>query len=132
MINIETFNGLMKIFSLTDKNGYLPEHNCRVCGSVLLKEERYLGIYTGLCYKCEKRKPFVEKECENGAYWISYPPHCPSWRRDRERFVAYWDCMECGGKGRIMIKRAFGLGGSYPKQCRACWNRYLEMDSNCF
>jgi len=110
-------------------DGMYPKHSCKKCGKPLNADgnhpaELYTGTYTGLCYGCEKSSAYVVKEYRDGAKRISYPPHCPSWRRNREEFVAYDDCPDCGGKGRKMISRTFGVGGSYPINCEKCADRY--------
>ena len=107
-----------------------PKHNCIKCGKPLNADgnhpaELYAGTYTGLCYGCEKSSSYVVKEYRDGAKRISYPPHCPSWRRDREEFIAYDGCPFCKGTGRFM-KYSHGTFGSYPVHCDRCFDRYYN------
>ena len=75
----------------------------------------------------ENSGPFVVAYLGNGFKRWSFPPHCPSWRRDREEFVGQEGCTLCGGKGRKMIYRPYGQGGPYPENCKTCWPKYLEI-----
>jgi hypothetical protein len=56
-----------------------------------------------------------------GVKLMSHPPHCPSWRRDRE---AYWWNIHCTNKachhGLVWISRRDSEGGSYTVQCEQC------------
>ena len=113
-----------------DDQGMYPQHDCKACGKPLNADgghpaELYAGTYTGLCYECEKKGAYEEKELPSGAKMMSHPPHCPSWRRDRERFYWFPDCanQRCD-KGREMVSRSLSLGGSYPVQCPACMRRH--------
>lgn len=107
-------------------DGFLHGVKCSNCDKVLGQNpaENYAGTYTGLCYTCERADVFVAKAEPDGAQHLSYPPHCPAWRRDREMFKAYTDCQECNGKGRQVISRTDAQGGSYPIQCESCSKRY--------
>ncbi len=108
----------------------LPQHNCKRCGRPLNADgghpaELYAGTYTGLCYACEREGPRVVKAYgADGAQRISYPPSCPSWRRDREEYIAYPDCRECKGTGRIYVDRPWRSGGGYYKSCDRCLGRF--------
>lgn len=116
---------------MTAWNGFPPEGltlYCRRCGTALSGDggnrpaETYAGTYTGLCYACQRVGAFpLRTEALDGAVWWEWPPHCPSWRRDRQTFVGYPDCTECGGRGRELVSRA--VGGSYPRNCRGCMDR---------
>ena len=115
--------------SLMDDRGFLPKHNCKSCKGPLdttgdRPAELYLGTYTGLCNKCTMAGSFVVKEYRDGALKISYAPHCPSWRRDREEYIAYSDCEICRGTGRLYVSRSMSQGGSYYRYCSQCLNRY--------
>lgn len=114
-------------------NGFLPEHNCKRCGKPLHGQgtgypaELYAGTYTGLCYPCTNSGAYVEKTYPlDGAILLNYPPHCPSWRRDRETYIAYHDCPDCKGKGMWIVSRHPGQGGSYPRYCLKCHNRFYS------
>lgn len=121
-----------------DKYGFYDYGSkCQVCGAVLggtkyedasydRPAELYAGTYTGLCYKCQNSDAYVVKTEWDGAQTISYPPHCPSWRRDRETYTAYADCQECQGQGRHYISRSFAEGGSYYRYCPTCLDRYCN------
>ena len=120
-----------KICSLMDDRGFLPPHNCKICGEPLdtsgdRPAELYLGTYTGLCNKCTMSGPFVVKEYRDGARQISYAPHCPSHRRDREKYISYADCEVCKGTGRLYVSRGFASGGSYYRYCKECLDRYCN------
>lgn len=89
------------------ETGHFPADWCCVgCGKQLNADgnhpaETYAGTYNGLCYPCTSKGPFIvgQRVIDSGVVW-SYPPHCPSWRRDRESKVFYWDCPTCGGYGK--------------------------------
>jgi len=102
---------------------------CKRCGKVMGGDgdrpaEIYLGTFTGLCYDCEKRgAQRIDAEFDGAEHW-EHAPHCPSWRRDRERYIGYPGCVDCKGRGRIMVSRPFPQGGPYAIQCKACSTRY--------
>lgn len=117
-----------------NKRGFYPDHDCKVCGNPLggkkhgpdtydRPAELYAGTYTGICYTCQNRGPYVEYVLFDGLQRVSYPPHCPSWRRDRESYDAYPDCPDCGGRGRFYVSRSFPRGGPYYRFCRTCSDR---------
>ena len=110
-------------------DGMYHQHNCKQCGKPLNADgghpaELYAGTYTGLCYHCQNEGPYVVKAYCDGAQRISCPPHCPSWRRDREEYTAYPDCPDCHGTGRHYVSRADGKGGSYYRHCECCFERF--------
>jgi hypothetical protein len=111
-------------------NGMLPRHNCKQCGKPLNADgghpaELYAGTYTGLCYTCEKSgERLIFADTLDGAQTWEFPPHCPAWRRSRERFIGYSDCKQCGGKGRLWSYQSDSLGGNYTIQCADCAARY--------
>lgn len=123
-----------------DAQGFYPYGlQCQDCGALLggrraesvpgfpsydRPAELYAGTFTGLCYACEKGGPRLLRRDWDGALHISYPPHCPAWRRDREVEIAYADCPECKGSGRHYVSRADSEGGSYYRYCRTCLDRY--------
>ena len=126
-----------------DKDGFLAgagydcagaesPYKCQVCQKPLSSAngprpaETYLGTLTGICYQCQNGPAYIERTEYDGAQCWSYPPHCPAWRRDRERFVGYADCPDCKGKPRIMISRCNSQGGLYPKCCPTCSDRYFN------
>lgn len=113
-----------------DNCGMLPAHNCKQCDKPLNADgyhpaELYAGTYTGLCYKCQNSDVrLIYTAPLDGCQSWEFPPHCPSWRRDRERFLAYPACEKCEGKGRLWVGRSDAQGGSYSQQCPDCSARY--------
>jgi hypothetical protein len=102
--------------------------DCVRCGKRLNGDgnhpaEIHAGTFTGLCYGCTAAGPYIEKVAVlDGARKVSWPPFCPSWRRDREGHIAYPGCGGCNGQGiipgtRVMLDRP----GDY---CPACTRRY--------
>jgi len=120
-----------------DENGMLPEGlRCKQCGKVLDEggmrpAERYAGTYTGLCDACTRAPAFViEEDPTDGARRWSYPPQCPSWRREREEVVAYADCPTCKGTGRVR-ETVYGWRGHWDSimtQCDDCSKRYWNAE----
>lgn len=121
----------------TNKDGFLVDENgnppkCESCGQALRGEgsgwdfESYAGTYTGMCYSCTNKGPFVVKDFGEGLKLWSFPPHCPSWRRNRETYFGVEGCSKCGGQGRIMVHQSFSLGGCYPKYCTDCMDVYVN------
>ncbi len=106
--------------------------NCVSCNSCLSgpdgprPAETYGGTYTGLCYACERGPRMIVGRWACGAVKWSYPPSCPSWRRDREEYVGYSDCKKCNGDGCKWISRSDGDGGSYRAYCSDCSKRWHE------
>lgn len=107
---------------------YPSTWTCRGCGCPLNADgfhpaELYAGTYTGLCYDCERKPFFVASTYAlDGAMRVSYPPSRPSWRRDREEFVAYADCETCGGGGIGSVDSL--RGSTYRHYCAACHDRF--------
>jgi hypothetical protein len=84
--------------------------------------EIYAGTYNGLCYPCTSAGPFIVCISElDGAQDVSWPPHCPSWRRSRETFFGYPDCETCKGAGAT---RGYGHHTPVWKRCESCSSRY--------
>lgn len=110
-------------------DGFIPGATCKRCGVRLQGRgegrpaESYAGTYNGLCYPCTSRPGEVIGVFSDGAVLIEYPPHLPSWRRDRETFFAFQDCPACHGHGRTWEHSSGPFGGSFPAQCRACTDR---------
>lgn len=97
------------------------------CGQPLRVDhgETHAGRFNGLCERCTKSGPYLEAVAVlDGCQRLSYPPHLPSWRRDREHFRGYEDCAECGGRGIARERGRDITGGPYPVRCKACSNRY--------
>lgn len=115
-----------------DARGFLPPQPCRNCGVALQGEgsgrpaELYAGTFTTLCYTCERLPAIHVATYSCGAKLWSHPPHCPSWRRDREEFRGYEGCQVCRGFGSVMVPRHNAQGGSYPENCQACWDRWIK------
>ncbi len=110
-----------------DSHGQIKaELHCHSCGVKLggrIPAETYAGTYNGLCYSCSGAPEFVtHQEALDGAWWWSYPPHCPSWRRDRESFVAYSGCETCGGRG-VVGGHSWNRG---YERCTTCGDRYYR------
>jgi hypothetical protein len=124
---------LKEVYSQMDSSGHFPVHPCHGCGTPLCgwdgprPAETYAGTYTGLCYSCERAGPHVVEELPDGTQRISYPPHCPSWRRAREEFWARPGCEECDGTGRLRVWRQDSEGGSYYRFCATCIRRVSDV-----
>jgi hypothetical protein len=108
---------------------YPADWTCKACGKVLNADgghpaELYAGTYTGLCYGCERGGPYVvpDSELPDGARRVSWPPACPSWRRDRTEHWAYPDCEDCKGQGARM---RYGRNGQWTEGCRSCLTRVM-------
>lgn len=116
---------------LWDDRGMYPQHPCTGCGRPLNADggrpaELYAGTYTGLCYACERKGPFVVATFEDGCQLVSHPPHCPAWRRDREMYHWYEGCDQCQ-QGRVWVSRAFSEGGPYTRSCPVCAPRHYAF-----
>lgn len=113
-----------------NREGMLEELKCKECNSELGKvnpAEAYAGTYTGLCYNCERAPVRVlTVYTYDNAKRLSYPPTSPSWRRDRKVYIAYEDCKQCLGLGRIRVYQSFARGGPYYKYCTRCYTRYYN------
>lgn len=115
-----------------NREGFYPQHNCKQCGKPLNADgyhpaELYAGTYTGLCYRCElSEERLLQVNPLDGAQHWEFPPHCPSWRRTRERFTGYLGCDLCKGRGRLWVGRSDAQGGSYSKQCETCSARFFN------
>ncbi len=114
-----------------DDQGMYPQHPCKGCGKPLNTDgghpaELYAGTYTGLCYACERKGPFVVATFEDSCRLVSHPPHCPSWRRDREEYCWYENCDQCQ-QGRVTVSRSNSAGGSYTQSCPACAPRHYAF-----
>ena len=126
MTSIHPLSGVM------DSHGMLPQDDffCLGCGKTLNADgghpaELYAGTWNGLCYGCTKRGPFVAKVCRlDGAREVSWPPHSPSWRREREKHIAYEDCATCDGLG--IEKPAWRSPEHAGQYCRPCSARCYE------
>lgn len=128
---------LRKAFKDMDPvTGHFPSWPCQGCGKELDGEygpnpaETYAGTFNGLCYTCTGKSPFVVSIAElDNARLVSWPPHLPSWRRDRETFYGYEDCQHCEGLG---AKRAYrprssvSGGGPLWERCSSCGPRYWD------
>jgi len=113
-------------------DGFPPEGvklKCDRCGVELSGRdgdrpaESYLGTYTGLCYTCQNAGPYVVETFFDGAKRLSYPPSCPSWRRDRELYTAYGDCPTCKGSGTQWWT---SYPSGYRSYCEACFKRFIN------
>ena len=128
----ESYGAALKTAGM-DRHGMLPaDIRCKQCGAEMNPNghrpaELYAGTFTGLCYRCERGGAYVVEELDTGVALVSHPPHCPSWRRDRETFYWYTDCQnpKCR-KGKITISRPYPQGGPYPKQCDECGRRHWD------
>jgi hypothetical protein len=112
--------------------GHFPETWCCLrCGKPLDGEhgrnpaETYAGTYNGLCYPCTGKEPYVEAIYTfDGAQRVSWPPHCPSWRRDRESFKGYPDCENCKGMGATRGYSGGMWSGPMWHYCHPCSERF--------
>jgi hypothetical protein len=112
------------------KTGMFPaDWSCKACGVQLNADgghpaELYAGTFTGLCYRCERSGPYVVpgSELPDGARLMSWPPSCPSWRRNRTEHWSYPDCPECKGQGARM---RYGHMNQWTEYCRACSARVM-------
>jgi hypothetical protein len=116
------------IYAIMDRNGMLPaDISCVRCARPLNADgghpaELYAGTYNGLCYPCTSAPAFVARTATlDGAREVSWPPHCPSWRRDREKHIAYEGCPICDGLGITLSTRTYGSSGHW---CEPCMIRY--------
>lgn len=110
---------------MMDSQGMLAgpgEMPCRVCGKPLNPNghrpaEVYAGTFTGECYSCQSRPFFpTGNVAGSGGIYMSHPPSCPSWRRDREIHLGFPDCATCKGGGAV-----WAGGGAHGKQsCEDC------------
>ena len=114
------------IYALMDRHGMLPDDfACVSCARPLGTNpaELYAGTYNGLCYPCTSAGPYVTRSAVlDGAREVSWPPHSPSWRRDREKHIAYEGCEVCSGLGIVPGTRSWGCSGGMS--CDPCWQRY--------
>lgn len=107
------------VFKQMDANGFFPGRSCLECGNRLQGQgegrpaESYAGTYTGLCYPCTGKPPYVTRFFADGAREWSHPPAQPSHRRDRATHLGFNGCVECKGQGR-------GRDGF----CRTCLDRF--------
>jgi hypothetical protein len=105
------------------------ELHCLKCGKLLNADgnhpaEVHAGTSNGLCYGCTKAGPYITRVyLLDGARQLSWPPSCPSYRRDRETFYGYAGCEVCKGLGIGGIRSSMG-GGTYRTKCDPCWNRF--------
>lgn len=110
-------------------DGFLQEGSkCEQCGKILNEDgqypaELYAGTYCGLCDQCMCQGIYQVKGNSDGSKLMSHPPHCPSWRRDREEYIWFEDCDLCN-KGAVKIDRSFAYGGTYNVQCKKCSERH--------
>jgi hypothetical protein len=112
-----------------DKDGMLPKQTCHGCGKELNADgghpaELYAGHLHGFCYDCELKAPAVIKCTPQGAMVWSCPPHCPSWRRDREQYFQFPGC-DCD-HGRRWYQGWFGKWstGMHTTQCADCQRKH--------
>lgn len=109
---------------MDSSTGMFPEGwTCVRCGRELNADgwhpaELYAGTFNGLCYPCTGEKAYVVEVEEDGCQVWSYPPHCPSWRRDRETYRGYSECEVCCGTG---LQGDHGWHGR--RYCVPCFKR---------
>jgi hypothetical protein len=116
-----------------DAQGMLSQELvCKRCGKKLNADgnhpaERYAGTCTFECDVCANAGPYVLERVVSGAARWSCPPHCPSWRRDREQFYQFEGCS-CD-HGRTWESSFVGWGSHthrYPVQCRKCLSQHMR------
>lgn len=115
-------------------DGFIPDDviiPCKFCGNNLESKDsgypasRYFGTLNGLCNKCTYSCPFLKKRYSDEAEIWSFPPHCPSWRRNRETYIKYNSCKnKLCNHGSVYISRPDAYGGSYLIQCSTCSQKY--------
>lgn len=112
----------------TDKYNQRIHVTCTHCDAALgTPPALYVGKYTGLCKRCSDERVITLKASgRDGAKLLSYYPHAPAWRRVRDEFIAYDGCPDCNGKGFLWVSRADTRGGSYPRYCKTCFDRYYN------
>lgn len=109
---------------------YYTGARCARCRKLLNADgdhpaEIYAGTFNGLCYGCTSSGPYIVRvSLLDGARVLSYPPHCPSWRRDREEYTGYADCETCQGSGVQGWAPAAGGMDRYRHYCKPCIQRY--------
>ena len=119
--------------SAAEWDGMYPPHPCKECGKLLNADgghpaELYAGTYTGLCYACERKDPYVLQEFYDGSKLVSHPPCSPSHRRDRTSHVWYPDCLVCM-MGVVRYRRGWRDGGdSYTSYCPSCQWRHCAYE----
>lgn len=122
-----TGDEVQRIYREQNWDGFIPKGiRCKRCDKVLNEDgghpgENYLGCATGLCDICMREGPYVVKTYRDGAMQISVPPACPSWRRDREKYMAYEGCPVCQGKGYTVRGSTWS---TYNSACETCSTRY--------
>jgi hypothetical protein len=115
-----------------DSAGHLARPlECTRCRQPLRAEhgETHAGRFNGLCQRCTKSGAYLDAVAADGCQRWSFPPHLPSWRRDREFFRGYADCADCAGRGIAPEPGRDISGGRYPVQCKACSDRYAAHPS---
>jgi hypothetical protein len=117
------------IYAVMDRHGMLPDDwACVRCAKPLNADgnhpaEQYAGTFNGLCYGCTGAGPYVVRTATlDGAREVSWPPHSPSWRRDREKHFAYEGCPVCDGLGIVPGTRSWGTSGG--ESCKSCYRRF--------
>lgn len=123
------------IYAIMDRHGMLPDgpdgFGCVRCAKPLNMDgnhlaELYAGTFNGLCYGCTSAPPYVARIAVlDGAREVSWPPNCPSYRRDRQKHLAYEGCGNCAGMGLTLVNghtsRSMNNAGHY---CEPCMTRY--------
>lgn len=129
---VEAWQQSLKDLDMGPDGLFRVELHCLKCGKLLNADgnhpaEVHAGSSNGLCYGCTAAGPYLEKVAVlDGARRMNYPPHCPSWRRDREHFTGYPDCEICKGSGVKGWAPAVG-NSSYRHYCEACAQRYDSL-----
>ena len=112
-----------------DKDGFYPIHNCKRCNKPLQGQgsgrpaELYAGTYTGLCYPCTNAPMIILRQYPDGAQRKEYSPYRPSYRRNRNSYIAYDDCDDCKGLGYTY---RYQRHGSYRAYCDTCSRRFYK------
>ncbi len=109
-------------------DGMLPQQPCKDCGKMLNADgghpaETYAGTFTGLCYTCTAKAPYIVETFPDGGHQVSHPPEHPSYRRDRTTYTWYEGCATCH-MGRMIVFRENRHGGSYAIYCPSCSARH--------
>lgn len=128
---VDRWQQMLRDLKMGSDGLFQVELHCLGCGRLLNSDgnhpaEVYAGSYNGLCYGCTKKGPYTEAiAILDGCRRVSWPPSCPSHRRDRTTKYAYPGCPDCDGLGVASYETSVG-GSRYGVQCKSCMARFSE------